>query len=58
MQFGCQESKSTLQQMLIYFHDLVSSTDEMDIIYLDFCKAFNCVPHNELLVKLHSIPSD
>ena len=54
-QFGFQESKSTLQQLLIYCHDLVSSPDEVDAIYLDFRKAFNCVPHNELLVKLWSI---
>jgi len=36
-------------------HDLVSSPDEMDTIYLDFHKTFDCVPHNKLLFRLWSV---
>ena len=51
-QFGFQKGHSTLQQLLRFFNQLTTSKDEIDVIYADFCKAFNSVPHNELLVKL------
>jgi len=53
-QFGFQKHKSTLQQLLLYFNDLCSSNNTTDTIYLDFTKAFDSVPHNELLFKLWS----
>ena len=53
-QFGFQKHKSTLQQLLLYFNDLCISNNPTDTMYLDFTKAFDSVPHNELLLKLWS----
>jgi len=54
-QFGFQRNTSSLQQLILFFHELVTSTDEVDVIYVDFRKAFDCVPHKELLLKLWNI---
>jgi len=54
-QFGFQSNASTQQQLLIYFNQLITSKDEIDSIYIDFRKAFDSVPHYELLVKLWNI---
>lgn len=57
-QFGFLKKHSTLQQLLILLHDVFNSFDknaQTDVIYLDFRKAFDTVPHKELLQKLWSI---
>jgi len=46
-QFGFQSNTSTLQQLLIYFHQLITSKAEIDLIYIR--KAYDSVPHNQLL---------
>ena len=39
-----------MQQLIVYFHQLITSKEEIDVIYIDFCRAFDSVPHN--VVKL------
>uniref|UniRef100_A0A803JMC7 Reverse transcriptase domain-containing protein n=1 Tax=Xenopus tropicalis TaxID=8364 RepID=A0A803JMC7_XENTR len=57
-QHGFMKDRSC-QTNIIAFYDEVSkkldSGDAVDIIYLDFAKAFDTVPHKRLLSKLRSI---
>lgn len=55
VQFGFMKSHSTLQQLLHFYDSVflaVSSGSPCDVVYLDFTKAFDTIPHNELLFKL------
>ena len=56
-QFGFLRGKSTIQQLLLFLEDITSETNsgkQVDAVYLDFCKAFDSVPHAELLHKLRT----
>ena len=47
--------KSCLTNMLCFLEEITKEIDEgspVDIIYLDFQKAFDKVPHQRLLLKL------
>ena len=55
-QFGFMKGCSTLQQLLIFLNSIHEHCKiQTDVIYLDFAKAFDRVPHNELLLKLWKI---
>ena len=52
------EGRSTTQQLLLflnYIYEAISLGHQVDIIYLDFRKAFDMVQHSQLLSKLWKI---
>lgn len=58
VQFGFLQSRSTVQQLLLFNDHLLSSHTQKaqtDALYLDFRKAFDKVPHDYLLIKLKHI---
>ena len=56
-QFGFVSGRSVqlqLLSLLSHWTDILDSGHTIDVIYLDFKKAFDSVPHIRLLSKLHS----
>ena len=54
-QHGFISGKSCTTQLLEFLEDLTQALDngkDVAVIYLDFCKAFDKVPHRRLLKKL------
>lgn len=60
-QHGFRRNFSCETQLLCLTHDLFSNLDSgfpTDAVFLDFAKAFDKVPHNQLLLKLSSLNLD
>ena len=56
-QHGFSKGKSCMSNLLIILEDVTESLDEgfgVDIIYLDYSKAFDTVPHKRLISKLEA----
>ena len=56
-QYGFISGRSTTIQLLNYLDQCIQTIVDggvVDTIYLDFAKAFDTVPHNRLLKKLHA----
>ena len=57
-QHGFRSGRSCLTNLVDYFHDMFSIYDKsraVDILYLDFRKAFDKVPHKRLMAKVRSL---
>ena len=54
-QHGFLSGRSCTTQLLEFREDITTAKDrdeDVDVIYLSFCKAFDKVPHKRLLKKL------
>lgn len=57
-QHGFRRGRSCLTNLLIFLDKItreIDSGNDLDIIYLDFAKAFDKVPHQRLIMKLRNI---
>ena len=55
-QHGFIKGKSCVTQLLEFLEDITQAIDngeDVDVVYLDFCKAFDKVPHKRLRKKLY-----
>ena len=56
-QYGFLPGRSCALQLLVVIEEWMRILDDrgaVDVIFLDFCKAFDSVPHRRLLLKLQA----
>ena len=57
-QHGFRQKRSCLTNLLEFFHDMMREHDKdraIDVLYLDFQKAFDKVPHGKLMSKVRAL---
>ena len=54
-QFDFLLNRSVLQQLILFTEKLLDGKNEVDVICMDFKKAFDSVLHNTLLSKLQAM---
>ena len=57
-QHGFRKNRSCLTNLLEFYHKLFNyhdNTKAIDVIYLDFQKAFDKVPHDKLMIKVKAL---
>ena len=57
-QHGFRHNRSCLSNLVDFFHNMFSIYDSsraIDILYLDFQKAFDKVPHDKLMIKVRAL---
>ena len=52
---GCLGSKAVKRSLWLYFSNILEEGSGLDVIYLDYKKAFDTVPHQKLLHKLKGL---
>ena len=60
-QHGFLKARSCLTNLLCFFEEITKWVDDgspVDVVYLDFQKAFDKVPHQRLILKLKGIGND
>ena len=57
-QFGFIRNRSAVKQLLLHTKSIISALDsqqQLDTVFLDICKAFDSVPHDQILLKLWNL---